>query len=124
VTNFALPPLGAGLPTPFAESVLDLVQQIPAGKVLSYGDVARLLSGGGARAVGTVMARFGAGVPWHRVVRADGSLPAGHELEALALHRVERTPLGLDGQRIDMTRARWDPDLAPNAMSAASVRRS
>ena len=44
---------GAGLPTPFAESVLDLVEQIPPGRVMAYGDVASALGAGGARAVGT-----------------------------------------------------------------------
>ena len=45
----------AGLPTPFAEAVLDLVEQIPPGRVMAYGDVAGALGTGGARAVGTVM---------------------------------------------------------------------
>jgi alkylated DNA nucleotide flippase Atl1 len=100
---------GAGLPTPFAESVLDLVEQIPPGRVMAYGDVAAALGTGGARAVGTVMARFGSGVPWHRVIRSDGSPPAGHEAEALRRHRREGTPLTASGTRIDMTAARWWP---------------
>jgi alkylated DNA nucleotide flippase Atl1 len=100
---------GAGLPTPFAESVLDLVEQIPAGRAMAYGDVAAVLGSGGARAVGTVMARFGSGVPWHRVIRADGSPPAGHEAEALRRHRREGTPLTASGTRIDLARARWIP---------------
>jgi alkylated DNA nucleotide flippase Atl1 len=100
---------GYGLPTPFAEAVLDLVDTIPPGRVMAYGDVAAALGSGGARAVGTVMARFGSGVPWHRVVRADGSPPAGHEVEALRRHRAERTPLAAGGTRIDMPRARWTP---------------
>ena len=99
----------AGLPTPFAESVLDLVDQIPSGRVMAYGDVAAVLGAGGARAVGTVMARFGSGVPWHRVIRSDGSPPAGHEAEALRRHRREGTPLTTSGTRIDMTAARWRP---------------
>lgn len=104
----------AGLPTPFAEEVLDLVERIPRGRVMAYGDVAAALGSGGARAVGTVMARFGSGVPWHRVVRSDGSPPAGHEAEALRRHRAERTPLAAGGSRIDMARARWWPeDTAP-----------
>ena len=99
---------GAGLPTPFAESVLDLVEQIPPGRVMAYGDVAMVL-GGGARAVGTVMARFGSGVPWHRVIRSDGSPPVGHEAEALRRHRREATPLTASGTRVDMAAARWSP---------------
>jgi alkylated DNA nucleotide flippase Atl1 len=98
----------AGLPTPYAEAVLDLVARIPAGRAMAYGDVAAALQrGGGPRQVGTVMARFGSGVPWHRVVRADGSPAAGHEAEALRRHRAEGTPLR--GSRVDMARARWIP---------------
>ena len=99
----------AGLPTPFAEAVLDLVEQIPAGRVMAYGDVAAVLGSGGARAVGTVMARFGSGVPWHRVIRSDGSPPAGHEAEALRRHRREGTPLTASGTKVDITAARWWP---------------
>ncbi len=98
-----------GLPTPFAEEVLDLVARIPEGRAMAYSDVAAALGSGGARAVGTVMARFGSGVPWHRVVRADGSLPAGHEAEALRRHRREGTPLAATGTRLDLSRARWHP---------------
>ena len=101
---------GSGLPTPFAESVLDLVEQIPPGRVMAYGDVAAVLGAGGARAVGTVMARFGSGVPWHRVIRSDGSPPVGHEAEALRRHRREGTPLTSSGSRIDMAAARWTPE--------------
>jgi len=101
---------GAGLPTPFAESVLDLVERIPPGRVMAYGDVAAALGSGGARAVGTVMARFGSGVPWHRVLRADGSPPVGHEAEALDRHRREGTPLTASGTRVDIVAARWWPE--------------
>ena len=74
---------GPSLPSPYAERVLDVVARIPPGSALAYGDVAELLGGRGARAVGGVLARHGSGVPWWRVVRADGSLPAGHEREAI-----------------------------------------
>lgn len=105
------PDPAAGLPTPYAEAVLDLVARIPAGRVMAYGDVAAVLQrGGGPRQVGTVMARFGSGVPWHRVVRADGSPAVGHEAEALRRHRREGTPLR--GTRIDMARARWSPEMS------------
>jgi alkylated DNA nucleotide flippase Atl1 len=105
---------GAGLPTPYAEAVLDLVERIPRGRVMAYGDIAAALQqGGGPRQVGTVMARWGSDVPWHRVVKSDGGLPAGHEREALRRHRLEGTPLR--GDRIDMRAARWWPDDAPPA---------
>ena len=92
--------------TPFAERVLEVVARIPRGKVMSYGDVAEYLGSGGARAVGTVMYRWGDQVPWHRVVMADGSPKPHGGAEQLALLAREGTPLR--GDRVDMARARWD----------------
>lgn len=103
-----------GLPTPFAEEVLDLVARIPSGRVMAYGDVAAALGSGGARAVGTVMARFGGGAPWHRVLRSDGSPPAGHEAVAVRRYRAEGTPMAAGGQRVDMAAARWWPPERPD----------
>jgi alkylated DNA nucleotide flippase Atl1 len=100
-----------GLPSEFAEEVLEVVEQIPSGKVLTYGDVAELVGRGGARAVGTVMSRFGSEVPWWRVIRAGGGFPQGLEDRALAHYREEDTPLvggALDGRRVDLHRARWE----------------
>jgi hypothetical protein len=42
-------------------------------------DIAELVRAGGPRGAGAVMARWGGGVPWWRVVRADGSPAPGHE---------------------------------------------
>lgn len=96
-----------GLPSEFADRVLDLVEQIPSGWVMTYGQVADHLGSGAARAVGTTMARYGSGVPWHRVIRSDGRLPTGHEVEALARHRREGTPMLANGDRVDLKAARW-----------------
>lgn len=52
--------------------VLDLVDQVPAGRVVSYGDLAASC-GTGPRQVGRIMARYGQLTCWWRVVRADGS---------------------------------------------------
>jgi alkylated DNA nucleotide flippase Atl1 len=97
----------------FAARVLDVVETIPSGRVMAYGDVAEYLSAGGPRQVGRVMSLWGGGVAWWRVVHADGSFLAGHERAALTEYRAEGTPLrmGTDGRpsRIDMRRARW-PD--------------
>jgi alkylated DNA nucleotide flippase Atl1 len=91
--------------TPYARAVLDVVDRIPRGRVLTYGDVAEVMGAGSARTVGTVMARWGAEVPWWRVLMADGSPPPGHESAARAAWRRERTPVH-DG-RVDLARARW-----------------
>ncbi|GGS85500.1 6-O-methylguanine DNA methyltransferase [Streptomyces daghestanicus] len=99
----------------YAERVLEVTELIPPGRVMTYGDVAEWLEEGGPRQVGRVMSLYGVGVPWWRVVRADGALLPGHELEALDRYREEGTPLKEAGRaaeghlpRIDMRRARWD----------------
>lgn len=104
------------------ERVLDLVERIPVGRVLTYGDVAGLLGSRGARFVGTVLSRYGSGVPWWRVVRAGGWPPRGHEERALARYRQEGTPLAgtaPGGVRVDLALARWD---APAACVRAVAR--
>jgi alkylated DNA nucleotide flippase Atl1 len=92
--------------TPFARSVLDAVDLIPPGKVMAYSDVAEFVSAGSGRAVGSVMATYGGEVPWHRVVRSDGSCAPGVHDEQIALLRAEDVPM--KGSRVDMARARWD----------------
>lgn len=98
-------------PEEYVEEVLALVERIPPGRVMSYGAVADALSErsgrASARLVGTIMARYGGGVPWHRVVNSVGRLPPGHEREARARLRAEGTPLR--GDRVDMQRAAWYP---------------
>jgi alkylated DNA nucleotide flippase Atl1 len=92
----------------FAGLVLDVVERIPAGQVLTYGDVAALAGQGGPRQVGQVMSRWGSGVPWWRVLRADGRPPNGHEERAIARYRAEGTPMRPGGERVDLHRARWN----------------
>jgi alkylated DNA nucleotide flippase Atl1 len=96
----------------FAAKVLDVVEAIPPGRVMSYGDIAEYLGEGGPRQVGRVMALWGGGVAWWRVIHNDGSLLDGHERAALARYREEGTPMRMDSHgapgRVDMRRARWD----------------
>jgi alkylated DNA nucleotide flippase Atl1 len=90
----------------YEQRVLDVVGLIPAGRVLTYGDIARLVPGGGPRQVGRVMSRWSDGVPWHRVVYADGTPASCHGGDAFELLRGERT--AMRGGRVDLPRARWD----------------
>ena len=60
----------------FRERVYELVLRIPAGRVMSYGSVARVLGTGyDARAIGNVMHATpddGRAIPWHRVINSQG----------------------------------------------------
>jgi alkylated DNA nucleotide flippase Atl1 len=100
---------GAAELPPYVALVLDLVERIPPGHVLAYGDVAACLGAGGPRQVGRVLALYGEAVPWWRVTRADGSAPVTHLREARRHWRAEGVPLRPDGARVDMALARWDP---------------
>jgi O-6-methylguanine DNA methyltransferase len=62
--------------TPFTRRVLAVVSRIPAGRVATYGDVARMAGRpGAARAVGQIMsAAPRRGLPYHRVVAAGGAV--------------------------------------------------
>ncbi|MGI8721446.1 MAG: MGMT family protein [Geodermatophilaceae bacterium] len=90
----------------FAEAVYDVVDTVPVGRVVTYGDIAEFLGQGGPRRVARAMAMGQGAVAWHRVIRSNG-VPAeqvrARQLELLA---AEGTPL-LDGSRVDLRRARW-----------------
>ena len=97
-----------GLPA-FARLVLDLVDRIPPGRVMAYGDIAEWLEQGTPRIVARVMSTYGSEVPWWRVLRADGTC-APEVLERQApLLESERAPWKVRGLRIDMNEARWSP---------------
>lgn len=98
-------------PEEYVEAVLELVERIPPGRAMSYGAVADALAERSGRTsprlVGSILARHGGGVPWHRVVTSSGRLPPGHELQARARLLAEGTPLRGDG--VDLRAAGWSP---------------
>lgn len=57
------------------EKVLTAVEQIPAGRVVSYGDVGEVV-GVGPRQVGAVLSHYGSAVCWWRVTNAAGEFPS------------------------------------------------
>ena len=56
------------------EAVLRVVEEIPEGRVVTYGMIARAV-GTGPRVVGRIMHDWGGGVPWWRVVNVHGTFP-------------------------------------------------
>ncbi len=86
--------------------MLARVRSIPEGFVAAYGDV----SPGAPRFAGTVLFDCDdPGVPWHRVVRADGSLAKGERQRRL----LEAEGVPFRGERVDMRVARWAGDVDP-----------
>ena len=60
----------------FKEKVLDIVRAIPAGKTMTYGQVAAVAGNPrAARVVGMIMSRnYNPEIPCHRVIRSDGGM--------------------------------------------------
>jgi len=87
-----------------ADAILDHVRAIPKGLVATYGDI----NPAAPRRVGRVLATAQPDVPWHRVVRADGTVPKG----STQLARLIDEGVPTRGDRVDMTRARWIPTSA------------
>lgn len=83
-----------------AAEVLRRVRSVPDGRVTTYGDLAP----GAPRFAGAVLSATDEGVPWQRIVRADGSLPKGERQRRLLV--AEGVPFR--GERVDMREA-WVP---------------
>ena len=94
----------------------DIVEQIPEGRVATYGQIAEIAGfKGHARQVGYALAALSEArandVPWHRVINARGevSLRTGS-----SGHRIQRKLLEAEGivfraERVDLKQWRWSP---------------
>jgi len=100
---------------PFTEKVVEIIKNIPEGKVMTYGQIAR--EAGSPRAARQVVRALHSmsrkyGLPWHRVVNSKGQIAlqddeAYHEqLFSLESEGVE---IGLGG-KIDLTKYQFHPD--------------
>lgn len=116
-------PLLPPAPLPALESegkfrrVHAVVERVPRGRVTTYGRVARAVTAAGyplsARAAGWALRNSPPGVPWHRVVNAEGALSAelsgncepGRQRALLAGEGVEFDERG----RVRLDRCLFDP---------------
>jgi methylated-DNA-protein-cysteine methyltransferase-like protein len=87
-----------GKPQARAARIVRRVRAIPEGFVRTYGDI----EPGAPRLVGYVLATTDEDLPWHRVVRADGSMAKGKRQRDLLL--AEGVPMR--GDRVDLRHAR------------------
>lgn len=98
----------------FTDRVIQTVRDIPAGKVATYGQIARLAgSPRAARQVARILHACSAkeGLPWHRVVNREGRIALkpfqGFEEQRRLL---EREGIRLDSSgTIDLRRFLWLP---------------
>lgn len=94
------------------DPVYKLVKQIPRGRVLSYGAVAKLLRlKGGARSAGRAMSATpqGQGIPWHRVLNAAGKIVIREPYAGLQRKLLESEGVEVLENRIRMKNYLWTP---------------
>jgi len=80
--------------------IIARIRQIPEGSVRSYGEI----DPEAPRLVGRILATTHEGLPWYRVIRADGTIPKGQRQRQLLLS--EGVPMR--GNRVDIDRARMN----------------
>jgi|SRR5690625_270767 len=96
--------------SPFTEKVIEIIQSIPEGKVMTYGQIAKIAGNPrGARQVSWILHAMSTkyNLPWHRVINARGeiSLTGSDQEDLLALEGVEQDVKG----RIDLRMYQWIP---------------
>lgn len=102
----------------FFEAVFDVARNIPRGRVMTYGQIARLLGRpGAARMVGYAMhgCRPKDKVPWHRVINGRGRISAGDgaDIRRPLLQRKMLEAEGVffdDSGRCDLAEWQWRPE--------------
>ena len=97
----------------FYQDVCGIVRQIPHGKVMSYGQIANVLGRfRGARIVGWAMRHCPEGLPWQRVVMADGSVTGGDYSEIRRALLEEEGVIFLKDGRVDMEKCCFVPEFS------------
>jgi alkylated DNA nucleotide flippase Atl1 len=86
--------------------ILACVESIPPGRVMSYGDVAEFVGASSPRIVGRVLAMDGGTVPWHRVLRSDGTL--AEHLYSEQRQRLLSEGVLFTGDKVRLADYRWD----------------
>ena len=92
------------------DPVYKLVQRIPRGKLLTYGGLAKALGlVGGARSAGRAMAACpsGRGIPWHRVLGANGKILIREPYASLQKKLLESEGVKITESRVDLKTHLW-----------------
>ena len=103
-----------GKAKPAFQQVYDLVRRIPAGRVMTYGQISVMVEATlSPAAVGWAMSQAPEDVPWQRVVNASGGcstrrrpdMPPGLQQGLLEQEGVE-----FENEALDLEVYRWSPD--------------
>jgi len=100
---------------PFTEKVIEIIKNIPPGKVMTYGQIAQLAgSPRGARQVVRILHSMSGKyhLPWHRVIGAKGEMALKDE-ESFNVQRWSLQSEGIDfiePRRIDLKKYQYYPD--------------
>ncbi len=98
----------------YRERVFTIVLQIPAGRVMTYGQIAIILGEGyTARTVGYVMHASDEGVPWQRVINSQGKCSTGRLTMPVNLQQELLEAEGVvfsDKGKCDLSIFRWFPE--------------
>lgn len=90
------------------EQVFEVVKQIPEGRVMTYGQIAKIVSTG-PRVVGNILHQNQdpVRIPCHRVVSADGSCAIGYAFGGIdtQLSRLQLEGVVFLGKKVDLTRS-------------------
>jgi methylated-DNA-protein-cysteine methyltransferase related protein len=108
------------------DPVYKLVKQIPRGRVLSYGALAKALRlRGGARSAGRAMAATpqGHGIPWHRVLAANGRIVIRGEHALLQRKLLESEGIPVLESRVKITDHLWTPLRTKTAKKPSTTRK-
>jgi methylated-DNA-protein-cysteine methyltransferase-like protein len=110
------------------DPVYRLVKQIPRGRVLSYGALAKALRlPGGARSAGRAMAATpsGKGIPWHRVVGERGKILIREPYASLQKKLLESEGVKITESRVDLKTHLWrKPAKTPSRPKSRASARS
>jgi alkylated DNA nucleotide flippase Atl1 len=89
-----------------AQRILACVESIPPGRVMTYGDVAEYVGASSPRIVGWVLALDDGSVPWHRVMRSNGTL--AEHLYTEQRQRLLAEGVRFRGDKVDLANHRWN----------------
>ena len=101
---------------PFTKTAVAIMKSIPAGKVMTYGQIAALAGNErGARQVARILHSMSKKyeIPWHRIINAKGEIGLKDEegrftqKEKLVAEGINLTTSG----KVDLTRYRYHPEI-------------